>query len=59
MAQNERESVGGSGGDVIDQQVEIARRSLNYPGRFGNNQPTERNADRFAEVDRTNGGLQR
>jgi hypothetical protein len=57
MAQNE--DYDGNGGGAVDQQIEIAKRSLNYGGRFGNDQPTERNDDRFREVDAANGGPKR
>lgn len=54
MAENEDHS-----GGAVDQQVEIAKRSLNYPGRFAPSQPTERNDERFREVDAANGGLRK
>jgi hypothetical protein len=56
---NEKESIGGSGGGCVDQQIEIARRSLNYGGRFGTDQPTERNDERFREVEKAQGGLKK
>jgi hypothetical protein len=55
---DEKEQVGGSGG-CVDQQTEIARRGLNYGGRFAPAQPTMRNDDRFAEVEKVNGGFKK
>jgi hypothetical protein len=59
MAVNPKEDYNGSGGDVVDQQTEIARRGLNYGGRFGTDRPTERNDERFREVDIVNGGFKK
>jgi hypothetical protein len=53
------EDYDGNGGGAVDQQIEIAKRSLNYGGRFAPAQPTERNNDRFREVDAANGGPKR
>jgi hypothetical protein len=48
-----------NGGGAVDQQIEIAKRSLNYGGRFGNDQHRERNDERFREVENAQGGLKK
>jgi hypothetical protein len=53
------EDYDGNGGGAVDQQTEIAKRSLNYGGRFAPAQPTERNNDRFREVENAQGGLKK
>jgi hypothetical protein len=56
MSSNPQEENGGK----VEEQIEMARRALNYPGRFAPPQPspgtTAGDDDRWANVDRASGG---